>query len=153
MGKEFDKLNKKLVKQFGKDRVMSLATSVKDVPTIRIIDAYYRKESFYIVTHESSEKVKQMIRNRNVSLCTGLHEFQGIATNIGHPLDKKNEEIRELLVEAFSKWYFAHNDESDPKMCFIKVDIISGFTHFNKIGYKVDFRTREVTSFPVMKNG
>jgi len=147
MSKEFDKLNKKLIRQFGKDRNMALATSFEDIPTVRIIDTYYWNNSFYIATHESSEKVQQIMKNKYVSLCTNLHEFQGEAINIGHPLKDENKEIRELLTEAFSNWYFAHNDESDPKMCYIQVKLNTAFTHFNKIGYNVDFRTKEINSF------
>ncbi|MGL1890583.1 MAG: pyridoxamine 5'-phosphate oxidase family protein [Spirochaetaceae bacterium] len=148
MSKEFEKLNKKIIRQFGKDRCMALATCNNDVPTVRIIDAYYFNSSFYIVTYESSEKVQQILKNRNVSLCAALHEFQGEAFNIGHPLKEENKEIRDILTVAFSNWYFAHNDESDPKMCFVQVKINTGFTHFNKVGYNVDFRTEEVVSFP-----
>jgi len=148
MNKEFDKLNKKLIKQFGKDRNMALATSFEDIPTVRIVDTYYCNSSFYIVTHETSEKVQQIMKNKYVSLCTGLHEFQGEAINIGHPLNEENKEIRDLLTGAFSNWYFAHNDESDPKMCFIQVKINTAFTHFNKIGYEVDFINQEVTRMP-----
>lgn len=153
MDKEFEKLNKKIEKQFGKDRNMALATSFGDVPTVRIIDTYYWKESFYIVTYESSEKVQQIMKNKNVSLCTNYSEFQGEAINIGHPLKKANKEIRDLLTVAFSNWYFAHNDESNPEMCYIQVKINTAFTHFNKVGYTVDFRTREVKRVPFTPNG
>lgn len=153
MNKEFEKLNKKLIRQFGKDRNMALATSFEDVPTIRIVDTYYWNSSFYIVTHESSEKVKQIMKNKYVSLCTNTHEFQGEAIHIGHPLDEKNKEIRALLTDAFSNWYFAHNDESDPKMCYVQVKLNTASTHFNKIGYEVDFNTQAVTRFPLEAKG
>ncbi len=153
MSKEFDKLNKKLKRQFGKDRNMALATSFEDVPTVRIVDTYYLNSSFYIVTHESSEKVEQLKKNKYVSLCTNLNEFQGEAINIGHPLNDENKDIRDLLTEVFSNWYFAHNDESDPKMCYIQVKINSAFTLFNKVGYSVDFRTKEVTSYHLDPKG
>ncbi len=56
MSKDFDKLDKKLNRQFGKDRNMAMATSIEDVPSVRIVDTYYLNNSFYIATHESSEK-------------------------------------------------------------------------------------------------
>lgn len=147
MNKEFEKLNKKLHRQFGKDRIMALATSVDDVPSVRIIDAYYQDECFYIVTHEATEKVQEIMKNKNVSLCTGLHEFQGEAVNIGHPLQEENQALRAVLTKEFAKWYFAHNNEDDPKMCYVKVILHTGFTHFNKIGYEVDFQSHEVKKY------
>ena len=76
-----------------------------------------------------------------------MNEFQGEAFNIGHPLKEENKEIRELLTVAFSNWYFAHNDETDPKMCYIQVKINTASVQFNKIGYNVDFETKEVIRF------
>ncbi len=148
MSKEFDQLNKKIIKQFSKDKNMALATSVDNIPSLRIIDAYYFDGSFYIATYETSEKMKEIKKNKYVSLCTAYHEFQGEAVNIGHPLKEENKEIRSLLIEAFASWYFAHNDESDPKMCYLQVKLNTGFTYFGKKGYEVDFRTKEVKSFP-----
>ncbi len=148
MNKEFEKLSIKLIRQFGKDRNMAMATVVNSVPTIRIVDTFFYDNCFYIVTHESSEKVQQILSNKYVSLCTNFHEFQGEAFNIGHPLDDRNKEIREKLIDAFSNWYFAHNDESDPKMCILQVKINTAFTYFNKIGYNVDFKSQEITKFP-----
>jgi len=146
MNKEFEKFNKKLVRQFGKDRNMALATSYEDVPSIRIVDTFYWNRSFYIVTHEASEKAKQIAKNKYVSLCTNTNEFQGEAYNIGHPLDESNKEIRDLLIDVYSNWYFEHNDESDPKMCYIEVKLTSANTLFNKVRYSVNFDTEEVIS-------
>ncbi len=60
MNKEFDKMENRLRRQFGKDRNMAMATSYKDIPTVRIVDTYYENGALYIVTHESLEKVKQI---------------------------------------------------------------------------------------------
>lgn len=151
MNKAFDKINNRLIKDFGKDRIMAMATSVDDTPTVRIIDTYYWNQSLYIVSHAGTMKVKELMRNKHVSLCTGLHEFQGEAINIGHLLKEENKELRELLIDAFSNWYFAHNDETDPKMCFVRVKLNHAFIHFNKNGYHVDFNTKEVIKEPLSK--
>lgn len=154
MSKEFERSNKILVREFGKDRKMYLATSFEDVPTVRIVNTYYWNGSFYLVTHESAEKVQQILKNDKVSLCAtaSRHNFQGEAINIGHPLKEENQEIREILTEAFSAWYFEHNDESDPKMCFIQIKINTAFTYAGKNGYKVDFRNNETESFRFAPN-
>lgn len=144
MNKAFEQLTKKLDKQFGKDRNLALATSVDDIPSVRIIDAFYWRESFYIATHEASEKVQEIMKNRYVALSTARHEFQGEATNIGHPLKEENKEIRAMLTQAFANWYFDHNDESDPGMCFLRVKLDQAYTYFGKYEYHVDFNTEEV---------
>lgn len=142
MNKLFERVIKHLNKQFSKDRNMALATSFENLTTLRIVDTYYLEGSLYIVTHDNSEKVKQILKNKNVSLCVNLNEFQGEAYHIGRPLDKRNKELREILINAFSNWYFAHNDESDPKMCYIQVRLDSCITYIGKKGYIVDFNSR-----------
>ena len=128
---------------FAKDRQFALATVKDGIPSVRFIDTYYEDGCFYIVTHAASRKSKEISKNPNIALCNGeLCSFQGRATNIGHPQDKENEAIREKLIQVFAPWYFAHNNEDDPGMCYLKVELQSGFFHADGIGYKVDFEKR-----------
>lgn len=154
MTKQFERANKILAREFGKNRKMYLATSFDEVPSVRIVNTFYWNRSFYIVTHETSEIVQQIIKNKNVSICATAsnHKFQGEAINIGHPLKEENKEIRDILTNAFSSGYFEQYDESDPKICYVQVKVNEAFTYANKIGYKVDFRTDEVRSFPFAQN-
>lgn len=124
---------------FGKDYQFALATTINDMPSIRFVDAFFDKGSFYIVTYDNTQKIKEINTNKNVSLCNEMYNFSGIAKNIGHPLDKKNHEIRKKLVKVFEPWYFIHNDESDEKMCYIEIKVTHGFCYKDGIGYKMDF--------------
>ena len=137
-----------LTRIFGKDMTLPLATSNDDVPTIRFVDAYFYIDSFYIVTHQDSLKMKQIMINENVSLCYRLHNFIGKAINRGHPLEENNKEIRELLIEEFSSWYFEHNNEEDPKMCYLQIKLKKAFTYGNKLGYRIDFEKENAEKIP-----
>ena len=44
--------------RFGRDRMISLATSVDDLPSVRDVNGYYRDGSFYIITHALSGKMR-----------------------------------------------------------------------------------------------
>lgn len=155
MNKDFQRVKKILSREFGKNRKMYLATVVEDVPTVRIVPTYYWNKGFYLVTHESSETLQQIAKNKKVSLCAtaSFHTFQGEAFNMGHPLKKENKAIRDKLTEVFSAKYFENNDESDPKMCFVRVEVNTAFTYGNKIGYTVDFRTNEIKCSRFAPNG
>ena len=154
MKKEFEKAIKILVKEFGKNRKMYLATSYENRPKVKIVNTYYWNRSFYLVTDESSEILQQVMKNEKVSLCStaSFHKFQGEAIKIGHPLKEENMEIRNMLTEAISDWYFKHHDESDPNLCLVQIKINTAFTYANKIGYTVDFRTDELNSFRFAPN-
>ncbi len=154
MNKEYERMFRILVKEFGKQRKMYLAMSSCGVPLVKIVTTYYLKGSFYLVTHESSKITEQITKNDKVSICpsASFHKFSGEAVNIGHPLKDGNREIRDLLTETMSDWYFSSHDESDPKMCLIQIKINTAFTYANKIGYNYDFRTDELNSFKFTPN-
>lgn len=148
MKDNFDKALDILTNTFGKDMTLPLATSTEGVPTIRYVDTYFFKDSFYIVTHRDSLKMKQIIQNENVSLCYRLHNFSGKAIDRGHPLLENNKEIRDILIKEFSTWYFQHNNEEDPKMCYLEIKLSKAFTYDNGLGYKIDFNEKKAEEFP-----
>lgn len=86
---------------FGKDSFFYLATVIDDIPSVRVVDAYYDNEVFWIVTYRQSNKVKEIESNPNVSFCKDLYSFKGKAYYAGHPLKEENKAIREKLIEVF----------------------------------------------------
>ena len=56
---------------------------------------------------------------------------------------------RSRLRGVFADWYDRHNDESDPNMRYVRIDVTSGFFHADGTGYEVDFsaKTAKVFSF------
>ncbi len=137
---------------FGKDCQFSLATACDNVPSLRVVDVYYENSSFWIVTYSKSNKVRDIESNPHVALCNFLYSFSGKAYNVGHPLKEKNKVMRDKLIEIFEPWYFAHNDENDSNMCYVKVELTSGFFYKDGTGYKVDFIEKTAEEFPFEPN-
>lgn len=133
---------------FGKDYTFVLATVKDGAPAQRVVDTFYCEQAFWVVTYALSNKVKELMVNHNVSLCNTFHVFKGIAYNMGHPLKEENKEIREKLVQAFEPWYFAHNNEQDENMCYVKIELEEGFFHKDGTGYKVNFTEKQAEEFP-----
>lgn len=133
---------------FGKDCCFVLATSNGNCPSQRVVDTYCSEGIFWIVTHALSNKVKDIKVNPNVSLCNNFHIFRGKAYYAGHPLAAENKEIRQKLIHEFEPWYFAHNNEEDENMCYVKIELEEGFFHKDGTGYKVSFTKKEAKEFP-----
>lgn len=133
---------------FAKDYQFALATSNDNIPAVRFIDTFYDNGAFYIVTYGKSQKVKEIENNPVVALSKDLYHFTGIARNIGHPLSKQNLKIREKLIKIFEPWYFAHNNENDENLCYIRVDLKNGLFYKDGTGYKVDFDSKTAEKFP-----
>lgn len=132
---------------FSRDYQFALATCENNSPSVRFVDSFYSNGAFYIVTYNKSQKVKEIESNPKVSLCNKLYRFTGNAYNIGHPLKKENKDIRNKLTDVFKDWYFEHNDESDENMCYVKVELESGFFYKDGTGYKLDFKTKQADEF------
>ncbi|MGD9567941.1 MAG: pyridoxamine 5'-phosphate oxidase family protein [Sedimentibacter sp.] len=144
----YEKSLKVLEELFAKDYQFALATSNDNIPSVRFIDTFYDDCAFYIVTYAKSQKVKDIGKNPEISMCNKLYRFNGIALNIGHPLSEENHAIREKLIRVFEPWYFAHNDENDENMCYIKIVLKQGFFYKEGTGYKVNFAKRKTEEFP-----
>jgi len=144
----YDKSMVVLEELFSRDYTFVLATVQEDKPSQRVVDTYYSEGAFWIVTYGQSRKVKEIATNPNVALCNTFHAFSGKAYNAGHPLQESNKEIREKLIKVFEPWYFAHNNEADENMCYVKVELEEGFFHKEGVGYKVSFTEMTAEEFP-----
>lgn len=133
---------------FGKDCTFTLATSANNKPSLRVIDTYYEEGVFWIVTYAKTQKVKEIEANPDVAICNNFQKFQGKAYNAGHPLSENNREIRETLIKVFEPWYFAHNNEKDENMCYVKFMPESGFFHKDGTGYEMNFIENTVKTIP-----
>lgn len=135
---------------FAKDCTFSLATARDNVPSVRVVDAFFDDGAFYVVTWNESGKAHEIGDNPHVSLCSGLYRFICTAANIGHPLQPENAGIRAKLIEAFAPWYFRHNDEGSGSMCYLKITPSQGFVYKDGIGWKVNFAAHTAREFPFL---
>lgn len=133
---------------FGKDCTFVLATAKDNVPSARVVDTYFTDGGFWAVTYASTAKVRELEGNPNVALCNNFYTFKGKAYNMGHPLKEENRKIRGVLSTVFAAWYFDHNDENDPNMCFVKILPQTGYFHHDGTGYYVNFLEKTVKEFP-----
>lgn len=148
MTSTYDESLQHMEELFGRDSQLALATCVHMIPSIRMVDVYYENGAFYIVTNADSQKVKELMDNPHVALCKDMMRFQGLAQNLGHPLKKENKDLRDTLIQVFSKWYFKHNKEDDDRMCIVKIRVLRGFIYVDGIGYQIDMEHQQAESFP-----
>jgi len=135
----------------GKDNIIALATislktnsSGNPRPAVRMVNAYYEDGMFYISTASWTNKMLEIEKNNEVSIC-GLDWFtaNGIAENLGWVKDEKNAEIRAKMKKYF-RWFDEHANEESPDSIVLRVTLTEGTIIDNeeKYGerhYKVDF--------------
>lgn len=144
----FDHAHRLLTRQMGQDVAISLATSVRDKPSVRVVDGYYYQYAVYVVTHRGSSKMRELAQNPQVALCHGLNCFHGVAEDIGSPLLASNAPIAALLREAFCSWYFRHVNELDEGTCILKIHLKQGIVFADGLKYRIDYEKRTAQAIP-----
>ena len=126
--------------RFGRDRMISLATAVDNLPSVREVNGYYRDGSFYIITHALSGKMRQIAQNPRVAISGEWFSAHGVAENLGHVLKEENRELMSALRQVFSSWYHnGHVDETDPNTCILRVRLTDAVLWKDGVRYKMDF--------------
>ena len=130
---------------YGKDVAMSLATVNGDKPDMRVVNAYYKENAFYITTYALTNKMRQILNNQNVALNHNLFVAHGTGENIGSPLDESNRELREELKRVFVAFYDRHVDEQDKNTCILKVSLTDALVFAHDFKYIIDFKNQTST--------
>lgn len=73
--------------EFGTAKHMVLSTSLHDHVTSRMMSIIQLNGSFYFQTDQTFRKYGQLLKNRNVSLCTDNIQIEGISQELGRPMD------------------------------------------------------------------
>lgn len=134
----------------GKEVIIGLATisltpnaTGNPRPASRMVCAYYEEGVFYVSTDTKKNKMLQIEKNNEVSVC-GLdwYTFQGIAENLGWVKDEKNAEIRAKFKKVFD-WFEEVGDEDNPSSIVLRINLTEGsiIDHSKKYGdmnYEID---------------
>ncbi|MFP4286927.1 MAG: hypothetical protein ACLFRI_04440 [Candidatus Izemoplasmataceae bacterium] len=134
-----------LEEKYSNDTILLIATAKDNVPSVRSVDSFYYEGSFWIVTDTRCNYVNEIQSNDYVMISDGGHNrFWCKAYVVGHPLEQKNQSIREVFLKVFKNWYKEVNNEKNLSVCFIKVIPYKGYIHKDKIGYTFDINNDTV---------
>lgn len=126
--------------RFGHDTLLSLATMDGTAPSVRIVNSYYEKGSFYTITYALSNKMKQIAKNSAVAICGEWFTAHGRGENMGYIRDEKNAEIADKLRNAFSEWYSnGHTDENDPNTVILRIRLTDAVLMSHGTRYDLNF--------------
>lgn len=126
--------------RFGRDNIIALATMEDNMPSVRYVNAYYEKGSFYVITYGLSNKMRQIERNPNVSIAGDWFTAHGKGINLGYFGKAENKEIAGKLVKAFSEWIDnGHNNFEDENTCILCIRLMDGVLFSHGTRYEIDF--------------
>ncbi len=121
-----------MMERFGKDTIISLATTENATPYVRYVNAYYENGSFYIITHALSNKIKHIKANPVVAIAGEWFTAHGRGVSLGYFGKKENCVIAEKMKKVFAEWIDnSHTDFSDENTIILCVQLTKGilFSH------------------------
>lgn len=129
-----------LRERFGKDSLIALATSSKNIPYVRTVDAYYEDGAFYIITYALSGKMQQLAENPAAAVAGEWFTGNGVGESLGYFGDPENAVLAEKLRIAFAEWIDnGHNDFSDRNTIILRIRLTDGVLFSNGSRYDIDF--------------
>ena len=141
MGKLTIESEQIMIERFGKDSVIALATIEDGIPYVRNVNAFYENKAFYVITHNLSNKMKQIEKNPIIAIAGDWFTAHGEGINLGYFGREENSEIAEKLRAAFAEWINnGHNDFSDENTCILCIKLTDGVLLSHGTRYDIDFR-------------
>ena len=135
-----EKAEQILLERFGKDSVISLATTVDNVPYVRNVNAFYEDRAFYVLTYGLSGKMRQIEKNPIVAIAGEWFTAHGKGVNLGWYRKEENAAIAKKMQEVFSGWIDnGHNNFDDPNTCILRIELTKGLLLSHGTRYEIDF--------------
>ena len=127
--------------RFGRDNVISLATSVDNMPYVRYVNAYYENGAFFVITYAHSNKMKQIEKNPTVALAGDWFTANGKGVSLGWFGKEENKEMAEKLRKVFAEWIDnGHNNFADENTIILCIQLEQGVLFSHGTRYEIDFK-------------
>ena len=140
MGKLSQRTEALLLEHFSKDSLISLATSIENVPYVRTVDAFYNNDAFYVLTHALSGKMKQVEKNPIVAISGEWFTAHGRGINLGWFGSDENKAIAEKMRIVFADWIDnGHSNLEDKNTVILRIELTEGVLFSDGTRYEIDF--------------
>ena len=121
MNTDFELLKQKAIEAIGKSRTMVLSTCSDNRVTSRSMSCINDGLKILFQTSSETMKYKQIIKNPNVSLCSGNMTIEGTARILNHPLkeDKFIKRFKAVHKGSYNAYSFMRSEvviEVTPKL-------------------------------------
>jgi uncharacterized pyridoxamine 5'-phosphate oxidase family protein len=102
----------KIYTHIGECKIMALATSSQNHPTVRLVSCIVYEHKIFFQTGTDLIKYKQICDNNRVALCVDNIQLEGVAAILGKTNDKQNTEIMEVYKKHYKNSYetYMHNE-------------------------------------------
>lgn len=104
------------------------------------MNAYYENGAFYVITYALSNKMQQIEKNSNVSVCAEWFTARGKGENLGYFGKADNAEIAGKLKKEFAAWIDnGHNNFEDENTIILKIKLEDAVLFSYGTRYEINF--------------
>ncbi|MBQ8315680.1 MAG: pyridoxamine 5'-phosphate oxidase family protein [Lachnospiraceae bacterium] len=129
-----------ILERFGKDSLISLATTENNIPYVRTVNSFYEDGAFYVLTYALSGKMKQIEKNPVVAIAGDWFTAHGKGKSLGWFGSEENAEMAEKMRSVFAEWIEnGHNNFDDENTCILKIELTEGVLFSHGTRYEIDF--------------
>lgn len=121
------------IAEFGKGKTMVLSTSADNIVSSRMMSVVLIDGLFYFQTDADFKKYKQLIVNPNVALCVDNIQIEGVAEELGLPVE--NQRFCEHFKECYKGSYDAYTGLKNERLFVVKPVYIERWIYIEKIPY------------------
>jgi len=109
----------------------TLATCAGNRVTIRPMSHINDGLAIFFQTDNDSLKMRQIRINPNVAMCVGTYEIEGVATELGHPLDDKNVFFAKAYKEKHPGSFAKYSSCGDEVVVMVKPKLVRQWRYEN----------------------
>ena len=94
-----------LTERFGSgEDIIAMATVQDGRPQVRNVTAYFKGDSFYVLTFDKSGKMGQLSQDNSIALSGRWFAGHGVALDLGPAWEGDNEALAQPLKKGFGQW-------------------------------------------------
>lgn len=94
-----------LTERFGSgEDIIAMATVRDGRPQVRNVTAYFKGDSFYVLTFDGSGKMDQLQADNAVAISARWFSGHGVALDLGDAWEGDNEALARPLKKGFGQW-------------------------------------------------
>lgn len=129
-----------MLSRFDKDCLIALATAADGIPSVRTVDAFYKDDSFYVLTYADSGKMKHIEQNSTVAIAGEWFTAHGTGENLGWFGAAENARLAAKMRQVFAEWIDnGHNNLDDPKTIILRIHLTDAVLMADRKRYCINY--------------
>lgn len=129
-----------LTERFGSgEDIIAMATVQNGKPRVRNVTAYFKDDSFYVLTFDKSEKMGQLSADNAIALSGRWFAGHGAALDLGPAQEEANAALARPLQKGFGQWASDSHSGAGQQVRLLRLKLSDAAFYCHGTKYTVEF--------------